>query len=104
MFSKIIVASAAFLTTFAAFAQETAVVASTTGITDVGIKSLSAALAVSIAALGCGLGQGRAAGAAYDAIARNPAAYDKIFTPMIIGLALIESIAIYGLVVALLIK
>ena len=46
------------------------------------------------------MGQGRAATAALDGIARNPGAADKIFTPMILGLALIESLVIYALVIA----
>ena len=59
----------------------------------------AAALGVAIAAFGGALGQGRAAAAALDGIARNPSASEKIFTPMIIGLALIESLVIYALVV-----
>lgn len=65
------------------------------------VRYIAAALAVGVAAFGCGLGQGRAAAAALEGIARNPAAYSKIFTPLIISLALIESLAIYGLLVAL---
>ena len=57
---------------------------------------------IGIAAAGCGLGQGRAAAAALEGIARNPSASDKLFTPFILGLALIESLAIYALVVAIL--
>ena len=53
------------------------------------------ALALGLAAFGGAMGQGRAASAALDGIARNPAAQPKIFTPMIIGLALIESLVIY---------
>ena len=55
-----------------------------------------------LSALGGGIGQGRAAGSAVEGIARNPKASDRIFTPMILGLALIESLVIYGLVVAFL--
>lgn len=65
------------------------------------IRYLAAAFAVGVAAFGCGIGQGRAAAGALEGIARNPAAYSKIFTPLIISLALIESLAIYGLLVAL---
>jgi F-type H+-transporting ATPase subunit c len=61
---------------------------------------LSAALAIGLAALGGGLGQGRAAGSALEGIARNPQASGKIFVPMIVGLALIESLVIYGLLIA----
>lgn len=65
-----------------------------------GIGKLGAALAVSIAAFGGALGQGKTAATALEGIARNPAASDKIFTPMIIGLALIESLVLYGFVIA----
>lgn len=63
---------------------------------------LAAGLSIGIAACGCGIGQGRAAAGALEGISRNPAAYSKIFTPMIIALALIESLAIYALLVSLL--
>ena len=63
---------------------------------------LAAGLAIGIAACGCGIGQGRAAAGALEGISRNPGAYGKIFTPMIIALALIESLSIYALLVALL--
>jgi len=56
--------------------------------------------AIGLAAMGCGLGQGLAAFGALQGIARNPSAAGKIQTPMIIGLALIESLCIYALVIA----
>ncbi len=62
--------------------------------------ALAAGLAIGLAALGGGMGQGRAAAAALDGIARNPGASGKIMTPMILGLALIESLVIYALVIA----
>lgn len=62
--------------------------------------AISAGLAIGLAALGGALGQGRAAAAALDGIARNPGASGKIMTPMILGLALIESLVIYALVIA----
>ena len=61
---------------------------------------LAAALAIGVAALGGALGQGKTAAAALDGIARNPAARQQIFVPMIIGLALIESLVLYGFVIA----
>ena len=64
--------------------------------------AIATGLAIGIAAFGGALGQGRAAAAALEGIARNPGAAGKIVTPMIIGLALIESLVIYGLVVAIL--
>ena len=60
----------------------------------------AAGLAIGIAAFGGALGQGTAAKAALEGIARNPNASDKLFTPMILGLALIESRVIYALVIA----
>ncbi len=66
--------------------------------------ALGAGLAIGVAAFGGGLGQGRAVAAALEGIARNPSASDRIFTPMIIGLALIESLVIYGLVIAFILQ
>jgi len=63
----------------------------------------AAGLGMSIAAFGGALGQGRAAAAALEGIARNPGASDKLFTPMILGLALIESLVIYSLVISFMI-
>ena len=56
--------------------------------------ALAAGLGLGIAAFGGALAQGRTAAAALEGIARNPGASDKIFTPMILGLALIESLVI----------
>ena len=63
--------------------------------------AIGAGLAIGLSAIGGGLGQGKAVAAALEGIARNPGASGKIVTPMIIGLAMIESLVIYGLVVAL---
>ena len=62
---------------------------------------IAAGIGMAIAAGLCGLGQGRAVASAVDAIARQPGAAARIQTAMIIGLALIESLAIYTLVIAL---
>ena len=66
------------------------------------IIGVAASLGIGIAAFGGALGQDRAAAAALDGIARNPGASDKIFTPMILGLALIESLVIYSLIISIL--
>ena len=79
----------------AALAQE-AVAASD----DKGMIALAAGLAIGVAALGGAFAQAKTAASALDGIARNPAAQGKIFTPMIIGLALIESLVIYAFVIA----
>ncbi|MCB9507714.1 MAG: ATP synthase F0 subunit C [Myxococcales bacterium] len=65
-----------------------------------GAALFSAAFAISIAAFGGALGQGRAGATALEGIARNPEASGKIFTPMILALALIESLVIYALLIA----
>jgi len=62
---------------------------------------LGAGFGMALAAGLCGLGQGRAIAGAVDAMARQPGAAARIQTAMIIGLALIESLAIYVLVVAM---
>ncbi len=62
--------------------------------------AIAAAIAIGVAAMGGAIGQGRAAAAALDGIARNPAAQGKILVPMIIALALIESLVIYALIIA----
>jgi F-type H+-transporting ATPase subunit c len=66
--------------------------------------AIGAGLAIGLAGLGCGLGQGNAASAAVQGIARNPGAAPQIQTPMIIALALIESIALYGLIIGFLLQ
>ncbi|HEY0476767.1 MAG TPA: ATP synthase F0 subunit C [Kofleriaceae bacterium] len=65
-----------------------------------GMIALAAGLGIGIAALGGGIGQGRAAAAALDGIARNPGAAGQIRGPMILGLALIESLVIYALIIS----
>lgn len=65
-----------------------------------GFYALGAALAVGLAALGGGIGQGKAAAAALEGIARNPGASGKIFVPMILGMALIESLVLFGLIIS----
>jgi F-type H+-transporting ATPase subunit c len=66
--------------------------------------ALAAGLGIGIAALGAALGQGRAVAAAMESIGRNPNSADRLFTPMILGLALIEALAIYALVIAFLLQ
>jgi F-type H+-transporting ATPase subunit c len=66
--------------------------------------ALGAGLAVGLAGLGCGIGQGLTAGNTTAGIARNPGAAGAMFVNFILGMVLIESIAIYGLVIALLLQ
>ena len=66
--------------------------------------AMGAGLAVGLAILGAGIGQGLTAANAVQGIARNPGAAGAIQTPMIIGLALIESIALLAFVIAFMIQ
>ena len=85
-----------------AFAQDAAAIKTQGLASNYGLIALAAGLGIGIAALGGGIGQGRAAAAALDGIARNPGAAGQIRGPMILGLALIESLVIYALIIALL--
>jgi F-type H+-transporting ATPase subunit c len=61
--------------------------------------AISAGFSMAIASAGCGLAQGRATASATEALARNPAARPGIQLALILGLALIESLALYTLVI-----
>ena len=82
------------LTASPSFAADTAAAGSG------GLIGIGAGLGIGIAALGVGLGQGRATAAAMESIGRNPNSADRIFVPMIIGLALMEALCLYALVIA----
>jgi len=66
------------------------------------VSIASAAVAVSFGAVGPALAEGRAVAAAMDAIARQPEAGNIISRTLFVGLAMIETMAIYCLVIALL--
>jgi F-type H+-transporting ATPase subunit c len=70
----------------------------------IGGLGIGAGLAVGMAGLGCGIGQGLTAGNTTAGIARNPGAAGAMFTNFILGMVLIESIAIYGLVIAIMLQ
>ena len=61
--------------------------------------AITSGFAMAIASGLCGLGQGRATAAAAEGLARNPAAAPAIRFALILGLALIESLALYTLVI-----
>jgi F-type H+-transporting ATPase subunit c len=99
-----LVASLVTLISTSAFAQGAADAAAGSNGNDVKMyAALGAGLCMGLAVLGGGLGQGRAAAAALEGIARNPGASGKITTPMILGLALVESLVLFALVIALMI-
>jgi F-type H+-transporting ATPase subunit c len=64
---------------------------------------IAAGFGMAIGSFGTGLGQGLAIKSAVEGVARNPSASGKILTTMMIGLAMIESLAIYVFVVAMII-
>lgn len=67
-----------------------------------GLIAIGAALAICISTFGPGLGQGIAAGKALEGIARQPEAAGEIRTSMILALAFMEALTIYGLLIAFL--
>lgn len=89
--------------TLACAAEEAGVGADVTvsGVNFFSWSALAAAVAITFAAGGCGIGQGLAVKGSVEGIARNPEASGKITVAMLIGLAMIESLTIYALVVSL---
>ncbi|MHB8381910.1 MAG: ATP synthase F0 subunit C [Candidatus Binataceae bacterium] len=65
-----------------------------------GLIALAANIGIGIAAFGSAIGQGRMAASAMESIGRNPNSAGQIFVPMIIGLAFIEALTLYALVIA----
>ena len=66
--------------------------------------AIAAGVAVAIAAFGAALGQGRVGAAAMESIGRNPNAAEKLFLPLVLTLALLEALALYGFVIAILLQ
>jgi F-type H+-transporting ATPase subunit c len=96
-FSTVVAFLSTFLLAGSAFAQSGG-----SANPNLGWYALGAAFAIGLGAAGCGIGQGRAASAALEGLARNPSSYNKVFVPFILGMALIESLAIFALVIAIL--
>ncbi|PIR55402.1 ATP synthase F0 subunit C [Candidatus Peregrinibacteria bacterium CG10_big_fil_rev_8_21_14_0_10_36_19] len=67
------------------------------------VKLLAAGLCMAIGSIGSALAEGFVAGKAMESMARNPKIADKLFTNMVVAIALCESTAIYSLVIALII-
>jgi F-type H+-transporting ATPase subunit c len=84
----------------AAETAEPAMAAASGGIS----KGAAAAFGLGIAAFGCAIGQGIATGKAVEGISRQPEAADNIRGALLLGLALIEALTIYALLVALMSK
>ena len=62
---------------------------------------MAAAISIGIGTIGTGIGMGNAVRGAVDGVSRNPDTFGRILTTMMIGLAMIESLAIYALIVSL---
>lgn len=86
----------------ALLAVSTSAVAQDGGDYSTGYIGLGVGLIMGLAVLGGGLAQGNAAKGALEGISRNPQAAGKIQTPMLIALAFIESLVIFGFVIAFL--
>ena len=92
----------AFVAMMTVLAPGLALAAEGEGGGDSGMIALAAGIAIGAAAIGAALGQGRGMAAAMESIGRNPNAADRLQTPMILGLAFIEALAIYAFVIAFL--
>lgn len=84
-----------------AFAAEEEMAAAGGGIPVQAFAAIGAGVAIGFAALGTGIGMGSGLSKACEGVARNPGVSGKITTTLIIGLALIESLCIYALIIAL---
>jgi F-type H+-transporting ATPase subunit c len=69
----------------------------------VGCSLLAAGIAIAFGTIGTGNGMGQGLNGATNAVGRNPEAQGKILLTMMVGLAMIESLAIYALVIALIV-
>jgi F-type H+-transporting ATPase subunit c len=91
------------------FAAPEAAAAAPAGVVDytkaiiVGCSLLAAGIAIAFGTIGTGNGMGQGLNGATNAVGRNPEAQGKILLTMMVGLAMIESLAIYALVVALIV-
>jgi len=94
-------AIAMFVLAMPMFAQPAGGAAESAGGIGGGLKALGLAIGMGIASGLCALGQGKATAGSTEAMARNPGNTAAIRTSLIIGLALIESLALYMFVLAL---
>lgn len=94
LFNAMLAFVAVSLTSGVAFAQDAAG-------GDKGLVTIGIAIGIGLAVFGGALGQSRTASAALEGISRNPNAADKVFVPMILGLAFIESLVLFAWVLLL---
>ncbi len=110
MYNKVLLAAVTVFAALPAFAQEAAhaaagntTTAAAVGST-VGLVALGIGIMMGLAVLGGTLGQSKAAATALDGIARNPAAAGKFIGPLILSLALIETLILFAFVIAFLMQ
>jgi F-type H+-transporting ATPase subunit c len=103
LFSLVVAAVLTLLSNGVAIAAADAAAGATDSSARVAI-AFSAGLAVAVAAFGAALGQGRVGAAAMESIGRNPNASDRLFLPLVLSLALLEALALYGFVIAILLQ
>ena len=102
LFNKTTLALGLFLFSIPVFAEKTNPSFTLSVVEDagfLGLMGLGAGVGVGLAAFGAASGQGKAAAAALEGIARNPAAGGKMFVPLILSLALMESLVIFSFLV-----
>lgn len=102
MYNKVLIALATAFLAVPALAQDAAAagVSNAVGST-VGWVAIAVGFMMGLAVLGGTLGQSRAASTALDGIARNPAASDKFTVPLILSLALMESLVLFAFLIGL---
>ncbi len=96
--NKFVAFAALLFASLPAFAQDAAAGAS--GFGDKGLYVLGLGLALGLGAFGATTGQGRVGASAMEGLARNPQARNAMFVPMIVVLALIESLFILTWLIA----
>lgn len=101
---KLLIAALGVITTFAAAGVAAAAEAPAQASLDasgLGLAAFAMVIGMGIAAAGCGIAQGMGLKAACDGVARNPEASNKLTNALLLGLAFIESLAIYTFVICL---
>ncbi len=85
-------------------AAASAAASAVSAISEPAIKAIAAALAIAIAVAFGAIGQSKIGISALDGIARNPGASGKMFVPMLLGMAFVESLVLYAFLIALMIR
>lgn len=101
MYNKVMFALATIFLAAPAFAQSADQAANTAAGGSIGLIGLAIGLTMGLAVLGGTFGQGKAAAAALEGIARNPAVSGKLLVPLILSLALIESLVLFAFLIGI---